>query len=203
MKRIVAFMMISIILLMSTSASNQVYSIKGEVNEIERIPEEALRLRILANSDEAADQQVKLLVRDEINKHIASTVADIDEIDDARRAIEGAIPRLEEIVQQTLHKENMSYHFDISLASDVPFPEKTYGPYIYPEGEYEALLVTLGEGLGKNWWCVLFPPLCFLDFFSERTLAEAEEEVVDEAGFEDEEEEMEVRFFLFDLFNLS
>src|SRR5699024_8886693 len=104
------------------------------------------------------------------------------------------------------------YPFHIKFEKNVPFPLKTYGPYIYPEGDYEAILITLGEGNGENWWCVLFPPLCFVDFFSNTKVADADEDIHDDHEYEDdiessiqenEEEDVEVRFFLFDLFNFS
>src|SRR5699024_7724471 len=59
--------------------------------------------------------------------------------------------------------EGMDNDFHVEYGSNVNFPEKTYGPYVYPAGEYEAVKITIGEGKGANWWCVLFPPLCYVD----------------------------------------
>src|SRR5690625_1283862 len=139
---------------------------------VEMIPDEAIRLRILANSDTEADQKTKLVVRDQVSFYISELVKEIDNIDEARSIIENNIPVVEEVVQQTLVKEQVPHSFTVEYRKDVPFPEKMYGNYLYPEGEYEAILITIGKAEGTNWWCVLFPPLCFLDFSSK---AETEE----------------------------
>lgn len=174
------------------------------------IPEEAIRLRILAHSDEDLDQEIKYAVRDRINTYISKQVHDIEHIDHARKVIEAEIPALEKIVAATLSTYDQQQAFEISFQENVPFPLKTYGPHVYPADDYEAILVTLGDGAGENWWCVLFPPLCFIDFFNEHTLVDAENEQEDEDDqpLVDEEDhtetsDIEVKFFLFELFNIS
>src|SRR5699024_11760051 len=146
--------------------------------------------------DTEEDQRIKLKVRDEVNQYITELVKTIDDIDEARRLISKNVPETEEIVASTLKKENEQVTYSVDYRNDVSFPDKTYGKYFYPAGEYEAVLITLGEGLGENWWCVLFPPLCFLDFSDEvTTVAETDEEIEDDHG---EGYEVEVRFFLVD-----
>lgn len=174
------------------------------------IPDEAIRLRILAHSDTRTDQHIKKVVRDRVNEHIQKKVAFIDKIETARTVIEDAIPRLEEIIAETLVEYNEQYSYEVSFETDVPFPLKTYGPYVYPAGDYEAILITLGDGIGENWWCVLFPPLCFIDFFNSATVVDAEDTSNDESTdellnteSENTEADVEVRFFLLDLFNFS
>lgn len=178
------------------------------------IPDEAIRLRILAHSDDAHDQTIKNIVRDRVNDHIHLTVADIDKIETARAAIKATIPTLQELIADTLAEHDEHYPFHVTFQQDVPFPLKIYGPYVYPAGDYEAILITLGDGVGENWWCVLFPPLCFVDFFNTATLVEADEEEandrneINEAEQNDPEqanetEDVEIRFFLFDLFKTS
>ncbi|MDY0404551.1 stage II sporulation protein R [Virgibacillus sp. 179-BFC.A HS] len=160
--------------------------------EYQIIPDEAIRLRILANSDEKQDQQIKRLVRDEVNKKISNWVEDISDIDEARKLIQHNIPEIESVVEKTLQKANADNRYTVEYGKNVVFPTKMYGSYVYPAGEYEAVLITLGKGKGANWWCVLFPPLCFLDFSNGTSVAEAS---VDEPK---EEEEVEVKFFLFE-----
>lgn len=165
----------------------------------EMIPDEAIRLRILANSDTEEDQRIKLLVRDRVRDYITELVHDIDHIEHARNMIEDHVPELETIVKRTLQEEGVSMTTSVEYGRDILFPDKVYGNLFYPAGSYEAVLITLGAGDGTNWWCVLFPPLCFIDFSNEETVAQAEE-----AEFEDEEqEEVEVKFFLLEWLGLS
>lgn len=179
------------------------------------IPEEAIRLRILANSDSDEDQALKRKIRDEVNKEITVWVEKLTSIEAARELIQSRLPEIEKIVQSVLVKEGKEQEFSVDF-DNVSFPTKMYGSYIYPAGDYEAILITLGEGKGANWWCVLFPPLCFLDFSNGQAVqaAELEEEdksaeaqktaeelsalIVDE---EEEKEETEVKFFLVDWFS--
>ncbi|WP_182914678.1 stage II sporulation protein R [Paenibacillus thiaminolyticus] len=129
------------------------------------IPEDAIRLRVLANSDTDDDQRVKRLVRDRIveqlngwlGQHTAPQTRE-----EAREFIAAHLEELENTVARTLADEGMPYSARLTLG-EVPFPAKLYGGQVYPAGMYEALLVTLGAGEGQNWWCVLFPPLCFID----------------------------------------
>lgn len=211
MKHFVILLVISMILVTNTKTTFVTTTPEklGEAERQQMIPDEAIRLRILANSDDAVDQEIKYAVRDRVNAHIEKTVAHIDDLDVARETIEATIPRLNEIVSETLGDYKQQYPFQITFKKDVPFPLKTYGPYLYPAGDYEAILITIGEGNGKNWWCVLFPPLCFIDFFNDTSLVDAEEDeanddtLAKDQASDHQEDDVEVRFFLFDLFNFS
>lgn len=181
------------------SITSSVHERANSMDLHEVIPEEAIRLRILANSDAEEDQRIKLLVRDRVRDYITELVHDIDEIESARKTIEDHLPELEAIVKTTLNEENVSMSYSVEYGRDILFPDKVYGHLFYPAGSYEAVLITLGAGEGKNWWCVLFPPLCFIDFSNEETVAQAEE-----VEFEDEQtEEVEVKFFLLEWLGLS
>jgi len=127
------------------------------------IPNEAIRLRILADSDLEKDQEIKRKVRDAVNAEITSWVENLVSLEEARNVIKEGIPELQKIAEDVVaeHGSNQTVKTEFNK---VKFPTKLYGQYLYPAGEYEAVLITLGEGTGSNWWCVLFPPLCFLDF---------------------------------------
>ena len=127
------------------------------------IPNEAIRLRILANSDEGKDQAVKRLIRDEVNEDITQWVKELTSIDEARSVIKSHLPDIQATAEQVIKERGLdqTVHVDFGKAE---FPTKLYGQYLYPAGDYEAVIITLGKGEGANWWCVLFPPLCFLDF---------------------------------------
>jgi stage II sporulation protein R len=127
------------------------------------IPQEAIRLRILANSDSEGDQALKRLVRDAVNKEITEWVSELTSIEEARSLIKSRLPEIQEIAENIVEEENSDQTVKANFGK-VDFPTKLYGQFLYPAGEYEAILITLGEGDGANWWCVLFPPLCFLDF---------------------------------------
>jgi stage II sporulation protein R len=133
------------------------------MNEEVKIPEQAIRLRILANSDSDADQALKRKIRDEVNAQITTWVGELTDIKEARLIIRQQLPEIKKIVAAELQNSSKYKKFSVELGQ-VAFPTKMYGEYIYPAGNYEAVLIKLGNGQGKNWWCVLFPPLCFLDF---------------------------------------
>ena len=128
--------------------------------EVVKIPDAAIRFRVLANSNSPRDQKIKENVRDRMQKELYSLLINTKSIDEARVIINEKIPYFENVVSKEL--ENELYSYDINYGMH-KFPEKTYKGVVYEEGDYESLLVTLGEGKGDNWWCVLFPPLCLLE----------------------------------------
>ncbi|MVP02590.1 stage II sporulation protein R [Paenibacillus lutrae] len=137
------------------------------------IPEQAIRLRILANSDRPEDQAVKSQVRDAILAQMNQWVTGPQTLDEARTIIQENLPLLEKVVAETLQLRGLgNVPYTIELGK-VPFPTKMYGNRVYPAGDYEALRVRIGEGKGQNWWCVLFPPLCFVDGVSGEAVAQA------------------------------
>lgn len=127
------------------------------------IPEDAIRLRILANSNSAADQAVKHEIRDVVNVDVRSWVRDLKSSQQAKKVIRAHLKEVRQTVAEKLSKMGLDEHFTVRLGL-ADFPTKMYGGYVYPAGKYEALVISLGKGEGANWWCVLFPPLCFLDF---------------------------------------
>ncbi len=195
-----------------TSVYKEPVATEASTQEPVVIPDEAIRLRILANSDSDEDQALKRKVRDAVNKEITKWVAELTSVEAAEKLIQSRLPEIEAIVEDVLEQENMQQSYSVDFDHNVNFPTKLYGSYIYPAGEYEAILISLGEAKGANWWCVLFPPLCFLDFSNGEAVQAEETEttndqdktnekltslVVDE---EEEKEEVEVKFFLVEWF---
>lgn len=174
-----------------------------QLNEQVMIPDEAIRLRILANSNSDEDQALKEKVRDEVNKEITKWVEELTSIEEARALIQNRLPEIEKIVERVLKEENSKQSYKVNYGSTVKFPTKVYGNYVYPSGEYEAILISLGEAEGDNWWCVLFPPLCFLDFGNgEAVDPQLQEEVREEPKVVvEEQEEVEVKFFVVEWFS--
>ncbi|MCL6515849.1 MAG: stage II sporulation protein R [Alicyclobacillus sp.] len=126
------------------------------------IPEDALRLRIIANSDSPQDQALKLEVRDAVVVQVARLVAGSKDAAEARNRVMAALPEIERTARTVTQDHGYTYPVKADVGV-VPFPTKLYGNQVYPAGDYEALRITLGAGQGQNWWCVLFPPLCFVD----------------------------------------
>ncbi|WP_128103800.1 stage II sporulation protein R [Paenibacillus sp. DCT19] len=129
------------------------------------IPEQSIRLRILANSDSAGDQLVKREIRDAVVAQMDQWVTELanpQDLEEARGVIRQHLSEIEEKVGEELASRGLDYDYQVELGV-VPFPTKLYGGTVYPAGDYEAVRITLGKGEGQNWWCVLFPPLCFID----------------------------------------
>lgn len=135
-----------------------------------QIPEQAIRLRILANSDGIEDQALKRRIRDAIIEQMNSWVTGPQTIEEARETVRRHLPELDVLVAQQIAANGYDYDHKVELGV-VPFPTKMYGDKVYPAGDYEALRVTIGKGEGQNWWCVLFPPLCFVDAASGEAVA--------------------------------
>ncbi len=121
-----------------------------------------IRLHVVANSDSETDQNIKYKVRDNILKYMSSQSADLESVDDAKKLIQGNMDKIEQIARDTLRSSGFSYNVRVYYGNYM-FPTKVYGDIILPPGEYESLRVVLGNGTGANWWCVMFPPLCFVD----------------------------------------
>lgn len=126
------------------------------------IPEEALRIRILANSNSDYDQSVKNNVKEEIQDYVYNLLKDTKDINEARKIINSNLNSISLLTSKNLESQNYNLPFKINFGPNY-FPKKEYKGIKYKEGYYESLLITLGSGKGDNWWCVLFPPLCLLE----------------------------------------
>ncbi|WP_045518689.1 stage II sporulation protein R [Neobacillus niacini] len=159
------------------------------------IPAEAIRLRILANSDSAKDQEIKRMVRDAVNEQITLWVQELTSLEKAKTVITSKLPEVQAIAEKVVAEQGSTQSVNVEFGK-VQFPTKLYGEFLYPAGEYQAILITLGEGTGANWWCVLYPPLCFLDFsngvavqsdgFEDKAYAAEEEKQVETPAVEEE-----------------
>lgn len=155
-----------------------------------------IRLHVVGASDSEEDQQVKLQVRDVVLGVLESVQA--EDVGDAKESLEALFPQLEQAANEALQNAGMSCEATVSLAREA-FPARDYDTFSLPAGVYESLRVTIGEGEGKNWWCVVFPSLCL-----PATAAEFEDTSVG-AGFSDtltdtlqQEQGYELRFFFLD-----
>ncbi|MEJ8544190.1 stage II sporulation protein R [Brevibacillus borstelensis] len=144
------------------------------------IPQESIRLRIIANSDSIQDQWLKREVRDAVVEQMNVWVKDIRSYDEAKVAVASKLPQLQALVDNTIRERGFSYQAEVDFGQ-VPFPTKLYGTYVYPAGDYETLRVRIGDAQGQNWWCVLFPPLCFIDMSNGDAVASAQVETASDS----------------------
>lgn len=134
------------------------YLVFGNINEKNNlIPTDAIRIRVLANSDSKEDQEIKREVKSKLEIYLYDLLSDVKDISTADLLIEESIPNLKSIINTT-YKGDYNINYGLNY-----FPKKEYKGITYEEGYYNSLVVSLGEGLGQNWWCILFPPLCMLE----------------------------------------
>jgi len=153
MKKI-AILLISLVLLFSFSY------LKKEKESI--IPDSAIRFRVIANSNTAYDQNIKIQIRNLVQNKILELTKDTKSIEEVRKTILEHQGELYDITKEKLDELNYDKSFKLVYGENY-FPEKIYKGLTYKSGNYESLVITLGDGEGDNYWCVLFPPLCTLE----------------------------------------
>lgn len=127
---------------------------------VEAISEKVLRFHVIAKSDSEDDQRRKLLVRDAVGEWMNLKLSDAEDKADCERIIEQNQDQIKALAEQVLAEDGEAESVQVRLA-DVEFPDKVYGDYEFPAGTYRALQIIIGAGEGHNWWCVLYPNLCF------------------------------------------
>lgn len=140
----------------------------------EEIAGKVIRFHVRANSDREEDQELKLKVRDAVGSYMQPILSGISDIEASRQAVRERLPQIAQTAEEVVAREGYAYDVSASLTV-TDFPEKTYGNYTFPAGRYEALEVVIGEGGGHNWWCVMYPNLCFFNSVYEVVDEEAEE----------------------------
>lgn len=124
------------------------------------IASKILRFHVLANSDSPADQNVKEKVRDAVGIYLQPVLQDADSLEETKQMVENHMENIIQVAEDTLSENGYDYEVTARITR-TDFPEKSYGAYTFPKGEYEALQIVIGEGAGQNWWCVLYPNMCF------------------------------------------
>lgn len=146
-----------------------VLSLAGFMGDCAAIREQVLRLHILANSDSAEDQQLKLRVRDAVIAASEGLLDDVTDREQAAQTLEKALPSLEEVARQTVLDAGYDYPVKAVLVN-MYFPTRVYDTLTLPAGRYDALRILIGEAEGENWWCMVFPPMCLSAAMDEDTL---------------------------------
>lgn len=139
----------------------------------QEIAQKVLRFHVRANSDSREDQALKLRVRDAVGAMMQQVLEGVEDVAECSRIVEANLAAVVDTAQQTVYEEGYTYTVSAQMES-TEFPQKAYGNYIFPAGEYQALNVVIGSGKGHNWWCVMYPNLCFHDAVYEVVDEEAE-----------------------------
>ncbi|WP_069650513.1 stage II sporulation protein R [Caloranaerobacter ferrireducens] len=135
-----------------------------------------IRFHVIANSDSPEDQQLKLKVRDRIINEMNSKFEKASSLDESKKIILDNLDTIEYIAEKQIRESGKNYDVNVQFG-EYDFPTKSYGNFTLPAGRYQAVRVVIGEGKGKNWWCVMFPPLCFIDITHGITNNKIEEEL--------------------------
>ena len=128
----------------------------------ESIAQNIIRFHVRANSDRDSDQQLKLKVKNEVTALLQPMLTNSDSVEQSRNIIAQHMQDIKDTALDTIHNEGYSYDVNVYFEKSY-FPMKSYADVTFPPGEYEAFRIDIGDAEGRNWWCVLYPPLCFVD----------------------------------------
>ncbi len=151
MKKIITIIVLIILMIVTMSKKEEVI-----------IPKDAIRFRVIANSNDLKDQQEKKKIAKTLGNNITKLLKNQNSLQETRTTLKKNINTFTTTVQEEMKNDNYDNNVEVNYGMNY-FPEKTYKGVKYKEGEYESLVVTLGKGEGNNFWCVLFPPLCLLE----------------------------------------
>lgn len=170
------------------------------------ISSSVFRLHVIANSDSSEDQNLKYIVRDRVLDYMNSLIdTNTSSKEETMKIVSENLENFKSIAQDTVYENGYDYKVNIEIGN-FAFPTKTYGDIALPSGYYDALRISIGEAKGKNWWCVMFPPLCFVDV-SSGVVPEDSKETLEESLSDEEYElisgsstEYEVKFKFVEFF---
>lgn len=148
------------------------------------ISNSVFRLHVIANSDSSKDQELKYIVRDSVLNYMNEICKDVNSKEEAIKIANDNLDVFKEIAEKTIKENGYDYPVTVEIGN-FSFPTKTYGDISLPSGFYDALRIKIGEAEGKNWWCVMFPPLCFVDVSSGVVPEESKETMKSELSDEE------------------
>lgn len=177
------------------------------MQEVASLADEVIRFHVVANSDTMEDQLLKQRVKDEVIAYMQPLTKTCETIDETRQMIEENKEVLKEIAMKVVKAYGKDYEVYVAL-DKANFPTKAYGDVVFPAGRYEACRIVIGEGKGENWWCVMYPPLCYVDAASGVVPLEGKEQLEEELTKEQYElvtnhkdERYQIRFKIIDTIN--
>lgn len=153
----------------STSLVNSLIATESNKNDnnmrvlnYDEVKDSLIRFHVIANSDNDDDQQLKLKVKNRVIDYLYPYLNSSQSLDESRKIIKDRMEDVKTLAQQVIKDNNYDYDVKVELSRE-NFPDKSYGNITLPQGNYEAFRIIIGSGQGRNWWCVMFPPLCFVD----------------------------------------
>ncbi|MEG0308166.1 MAG: stage II sporulation protein R [Clostridium sp.] len=161
---VTVFVVFVLVFEMALSGSENIAVAQDNEEEIsiEEISNKLIRFHVIANSDNEEDQSLKLKVRDKVLEYVQPLLKDSKDIEQSREILREENGKILAIANKVIENNGYNYTVDSTLTKEY-FPIKTYGNITLPQGEYEAYRIIIGTGEGQNWWCVMFPPICFVD----------------------------------------
>lgn len=185
------------------------------VLDYNKVKNSLIRFHVIANSDSEEDQNLKIKVKNQVIDYLYPYLNNSKSLDESREIIKANMPEVKRIAEKVIKQNNYNYDVNLQLSRE-NFPEKSYGNIVLPQGNYEAFRIIIGSGQGKNWWCVMFPPLCFVDEskaeveydkVEERINSESKQDIVSESeGIESNEpkddfnEDIQIKFKFIEIF---
>jgi len=161
MKRMMSILLTLTIIITIFSAYKS-NSVKATDVSIDNISNKLIRFHVIANSDNESDQALKLQIRDRVLQYISPKLNNSKSIEESREILDIENENILNIAKEVINENGYNYDVESTLSKEY-FPVKTYGNITLPQGKYEAYRIIIGSGEGQNWWCVMFPPLCFVD----------------------------------------
>ncbi len=155
----IGFLIMSLIIIFTTKRP----AIKDQNDFMDRLSNDILRFHVIANSDSIEDQKIKAEIKNEILKMLQPGLERIDDKMQAKEYLVSQKEKIQEMSKRMLKEKGLDYQVDVLTFVKEEFPIKQYDGIVLPQGEYEALEVVLGRGEGHNWWCIMYPALCFTD----------------------------------------
>lgn len=148
------------------------------------LADSVFRLHVIANSDTDADQNLKYIVRDKVIEYMETICEDGLTKEDYIKLASNNLENIKKVAQDTILENGYNYEINVSIGN-FEFPTKTYGDVSFPAGFYDALRIEIGNASGQNWWCVMFPPLCFVDVTSGIVPEESKETLKEDISAEE------------------
>ena len=206
MKKFIYILMIGVSLTFisgcTSSEMNENSNNEEVVYDYDSVKDELIRFHVIANSDSREDQELKLKVRDEVIKYLEPLLKNSKSIEESRKIIKQNNKKVINIAEKVVKDNGYSYNVQTELSRE-NFPEKVYGKIVLPQGEYEAYRILIGDASGQNWWCVMFPPLCFIDVTKGKVEEDKSKEVLDSqilSNKEAEEDKPVIKFRILEFF---
>lgn len=167
MKKLIVIILLAVIVILSN---------KNE--ETVMIPSSSIRMRVIANSNSKADQEEKIIVKSKLEEIISNMISSHETIDEVDNDITLNKDNIDNKLIEEMKDNNITVSYNSNYGENY-FPEKEFKGVIYPSGNYKSFVVTLGEGKGENWWCVMYPPLCLIDEKDEYTYRSLIKDTID------------------------